>query len=243
MNSSDLPTADKAHVQLESVVKNYETRAGDIPVLLGVDLEVRPGEAVAIMGRSGCGKTTLLNLMGGIDHPSSGRVLYNGNDLGALSERELEDYRLNRVGFVFQLFNLIPSLTALENVNLPMILAEVEQEERNRRAMHLLELVEMDGKAHKFPDELSGGEQQRIAISVALANNAPLILADEPTGNLDSKSSEMVTKWLCSLAKDYGKTVLIVSHDPHIPPRVDRSLVMEDGKFEAGAFSLKEVSS
>jgi putative ABC transport system ATP-binding protein len=195
-------------------------------------LEVHPGEAVAIMGRSGCGKTTLLNLLGGIDHPSMGRVFYNGNDVGELSERELEDYRLMNVGFVFQQFNLIPSLTALENAMLPMILAEVDQQERHQRAMHLLELVEMAGKAHKFPDELSGGEQQRTSISVALANNAPLILADEPTGNLDSKISESITKWLCSLARDHGKTVLIVSHDPHIPPRVDRSLVMEDGKFE-----------
>ncbi len=243
MNSSDSSPPSQAHVKLEGVFKSYETRAGEIPVLLGVDLEVHPGEAVAIMGRSGCGKTTLLNLLGGIDHPSTGRVFYNGSDIGELSERELEDYRLMKVGFVFQLFNLIPSLTALENVTLPMILAEVEPQERHRRAMHLLELVEMADKAHKFPDELSGGEQQRIAISVALGNNAPLILADEPTGNLDSKSSEIVTKWLCSLARDHGKTVLIVSHDPHIPPRVDRSLVMEDGKFEAGTFSLEEVSS
>ena len=224
MSSSDLSTPDRAHVKLEGVFKSYQTRAGEIPVLLGVDLEVHPGEAVAIMGRSGCGKTTLLNLLGGIDHPSTGGVFYNGNDVGELSERELEDYRLMNVGFVFQQFNLIPSLTALENAMLPMILAEVDQQERHQRAMA--------GKAHKFPDELSGGEQQRTSISVALANNAPLILADEPTGNLDSKISESITKWLCSLARDHGKTVLIVSHDPHIPPRVDRSLVMEDGKFE-----------
>ena len=232
MSSSDLSTLNRAHVKLEGVFKSYQTRAGEIPVLLGVDLEVHPGEAVAIMGRSGCGKTTLLNLLGGIDHPSTGKVFYNGNDVGELSERELEDYRLMNVGFVFQQFNLIPSLTALENAMLPMILAEVDQQERHQRAMHLLELVEMAGKAHKFPDELSGGEQQRTSISVALANNAPLILADEPTGNLDSKISESIAKWLCSLARDHGKTVLIVSHDPHIPPRVDRSLVMEDGKFE-----------
>ena len=232
MSSSDLSTSNRAHVKLEGVFKSYQTRAGEIPVLLGVDLEVHPGEAVAIMGRSGCGKTTLLNLLGGIDHPSTGRVFYNGNDVGELSERELEDYRLMNVGFVFQQFNLIPSLTALENAMLPMILAEVDQQERHQRAMHLLELVEMAGKAHKFPDELSGGEQQRTSISVALANNAPLILADEQTGNLDSKISESIAKWLCSLARDHGKTVLIVSHDPHIPPLVDRSLVMEDGKFE-----------
>ena len=232
MSNSDLSTLNRAHVKLEGVFKSYQTRAGEIPVLLGVDLEVHPGEAVAIMGRSGCGKTTLLNLLGGIDHPSTGKVFYNGNDVGELSERELEDYRLMNVGFVFQQFNLSPSLTALENAMLPMILAEVDQQERHQRAMHLLELVEMAGKAHKFPDELSGGEQQRTSISVALANNAPLILADEPTGNLDSKISESIAKWLCSLARDHGKTVLIVSHDPHIPPRVDRSLVMEDGKFE-----------
>jgi putative ABC transport system ATP-binding protein len=232
MSEKDLFAAGEAHVRLEGVRKQYSTVAGTASVLSGIDLELHPGQPVAIMGRSGCGKTTLLNLLGGIDRVSSGRILYNSIDMSALSERALEDHRLFRTGFVFQLFNLIPSLSALKNVELPMILAGKDPAERRKRAQDLLDLMAIGDKSLRFPDELSGGEQQRVAIAVALSNDAPLILADEPTGNLDSRSSEVVTRLLCSLARDYGKTVLIVSHDPHIPPQVDKAFIMEDGKLQ-----------
>jgi len=243
MSVKELFASGEMHLKLESVSKKYSTAAGTTAVLSGVDLEVQPGEAVAIMGRSGCGKTTLLNLLGGIDHATSGRILFNSTDIGSLSERELEHHRLLRAGIVFQLFNLIPSLTAVKNVTLPMVLAGRAPAEREARAHELLNLMGIAEKHGSLPDELSGGQQQRVAIAVALANDPPLILADEPTGNLDSRSSETVTKLLVSLARKYRKTVLIVSHDPHIPPQVDRTLVMEDGKLQADVEPLKTVST
>jgi putative ABC transport system ATP-binding protein len=243
MSSKELFASGEAHIRLESVSKQYSTAVGVTAVLSGIDLEVHPGESVAIMGRSGCGKTTLLNLLGGIDHATSGRILYNATDINKLSERELEKHRLHKAGIVFQLFNLIPTLSALKNVELPMVLAGKDPEYRKARAQELLTLMGIGHKSSNLPDEMSGGEQQRVAISIALANDAPLILADEPTGNLDSKSSDIVTELLCSLAKKYRKTVLIVSHDPHIPRWVDRTLVMEDGKLQSSVAPLKSVVS
>ncbi|MBI4444908.1 MAG: ABC transporter ATP-binding protein [Acidobacteria bacterium] len=231
--TSDLFSSGGVQIQLKGLQKHYQTAAGEVSVLSGIDLSIEPGKAWAIMGRSGCGKTTLLNLIGGIDHPSAGTIHYDGQDITRFSERALEEYRLSRVGFVFQLFNLIPSLTALDNVMLPMVLAEIPESKRRARALELLEQMGMAAKADKFPDQLSGGEQQRVAITVALANDPPLILADEPTGNLDSKNAEGVADLLCALARQYGKTVVIVSHDPHIPPKADHTLVMEDGRFQA----------
>jgi putative ABC transport system ATP-binding protein len=218
-------------IKLERLTKRYATGAGEVQALAGVDLVVEPGRAVAIMGRSGCGKTTLLNMLGGIDHPTSGTIRYGERDLSKLSDRELERYRLDQVGFVFQLFNLIPSLPVLGNVMLPMVLAGKPLAERRARASKLLEIMGLKEKLDKWPDQLSGGEQQRVALCVALANDPPLILADEPTGNLDSRNADAVAEMLCSLARDNKKTVLIVSHDPHIAPKADRVLYMEDGGF------------
>lgn len=223
-------TSGGARIALRNVVKRYRGSAGNVDALSSVDLVIEPGSAVAIMGRSGCGKTTLLNMIGGIDHPTGGIIEYNNLDITRLSAREMEQYRLQRVGFVFQLFNLIHSLTALGNVALPMVLAGDPHEKRQQRAVALLEQMNIAEQRDKFPDQLSGGEQQRVAVAVALANDPPLILADEPTGNLDSKNADLVAALLCSLACDYGKTVMIVSHDPHVAPKADRILVMEDGQ-------------
>jgi putative ABC transport system ATP-binding protein len=227
----DLFTSGGGRIEVENISKRYSGEAGEVQALSGVSLTIEPGTSLAIMGRSGCGKTTLLNMIGGIDHPTAGRIGYDGMEVTKLSQRELERYRLHRVGFVFQLFNLIPSLTALGNVMLPMVLADVPLARRQERATALLELVGIGHKMNKFPDQLSGGEQQRVAITVALANDPAVLLADEPTGNLDAKNAASVADLLCSLARDFGKTVIIVSHDPHIAPRADRTLTMEDGNF------------
>ena len=225
-------TSGGVRIDLDGLSKRYAGKEGEeVEALVDIRLTIEPGTALAIMGRSGCGKTTLLNLMGGIDHPSAGTIKYNDLDITKLSPRELEKYRLNKVGFIFQLFNLIPSLSALDNVMLPMVLAGVPEAKRQSRAIRLLEQMDIAEKKDRFPDQLSGGQQQRVAITVALANDPPLILADEPTGNLDGKNADSVAGLLCSLAKQYGKTVIIVSHDPHIPPKADRMLTIEDGRF------------
>src|SRR5207249_5313122 len=176
--------------------------------------EVPTGHAVAIMGPSGCGKTTLLNLLGGVDRPTAGRILIDDQDLTQMNERGLETHRLLRVGFVFQFFNLIPSITAIENLELPMVMAGVPEAECRSRAKALLGLVGLESKGQKRPEELSGGEQQRVAVALALANDPALILADEPTGNLDSTNAAVIATLLKSLAVEHGKTVIMVSHDP-----------------------------
>src|SRR3989442_9816616 len=201
-------------VQIDGLSKLYRTSAEEVHALRESSWEVRKGEAVAIMGPSGCGKTTLLNLLGGVDRPTTGRILIDGQDLTAMTERALEAHRLRRVGFVFQFFNLIPSITAFENLELPMVMAGVPEADCRDRARKLLGLVGLEAKGEKRPEELSGGEQQRVAIALALANDPALILADEPTGNLDSTNAAAIAKLLKSLAVDHGKTVIMVSHDP-----------------------------
>src|SRR5262249_24358972 len=166
------------------------------------------------MGPSGCGKTTLLNLLGGVDRPTTGRIVIDGQDLTALNERALEKHRLLRVGFVFQFFNLIPSITAIENLELPVVIAGVGGEECRARSTSLLATVWLGARGEKRPEELSGGEQQRVAVALALANDPSLILADEPTGNLDSTNDGVIANLLTSLAVEHGKTVIMVSHDP-----------------------------
>src|SRR5205823_10914143 len=202
------------NVRVEGVSKLYKMAAEEVHALRESSWEVARGEAVAIMGPSGCGKTTLLNLLGGVDRPTTGRILIDGQDLTGMSERSLETHRLLRVGFVFQFFNLIPSITAIENLELPMVMAGVPEAECRSRAQALLALVGLEAKGQKRPEELSGGEQQRVAVSLALANDPALILADEPTGNLDSTNAIAIASLLRSLATDYGKTVIMVSHDP-----------------------------
>src|SRR6267378_5245834 len=201
-------------VRVEGVSKKYQMAAEEVHALRESTWEVKKGEAVAIMGPSGCGKTTLLNLLGGVDRPTTGKILIEGQDLSAMNERGLEQHRLHRVGFVFQFFNLIPSITAIENLELPMVMAGVPESECQSRAKVLLGLVGLEAKGQKLPEELSGGEQQRVAVALALANDPALILADEPTGNLDSNTTEVIAKLLVSLAADHGKTVIMSSHDP-----------------------------
>jgi putative ABC transport system ATP-binding protein len=218
-------------VKVAKLVKSYETSAEEVRALKGVDWQIGCGEAVALMGPSGCGKTTLLNMLGGVDHPTAGDILVGDQKLTALSERDLEKYRLHRVGFVFQFFNLIPTLTAGENLELPMLIAGVEPAERKERIDGLLQMVGLGTKGQKRPEELSGGEQQRVAVALALSNDPSLILADEPTGNLDSGNTETITGLFLSLAEKYGKTVIMASHDPKAVEHFRKVYNMRDGSF------------
>jgi putative ABC transport system ATP-binding protein len=224
------------NVAVSGVSKRYTTTAEEVHALRESSWEVHTGEAVAIMGPSGCGKTTLLNLLGGVDRPTAGKILIDGQDLAQMTERALETHRLRRVGFVFQFFNLIPSITAFENLELPMVMAGVPEEDCRDRARALLALVGLDAKGGKRPEQLSGGEQQRVAVSLALANDPALILADEPTGNLDSANAAAIVNLLKSLSTEHGKTVIMVSHDAKAVEVFPTVYGMRDGRFvTAGA--------
>ena len=223
----------KPAARLENVSKVYETAAARIVALKDLSWEVGEGDAVALMGPSGCGKTTVLNLIGGMDRPSGGSIWAHGTNVATMSERELEQYRLRKVGFVFQFFNLIPSLSAVENLELPMLIAGVPPEERRHRAEALLETVGLREKGFKRPEELSGGEQQRVAVCIALVNDPPIILADEPTGNLDSANAKIIADLLVTLARERGKTVIVASHDPKVVETFPRVYQMRDGVIGA----------
>jgi len=219
------------NVKVSALTKSYETAAEQVRALKGIEWQIGPGEAVALMGPSGCGKTTLLNILGGVDHATGGEILIGDQKLTSLSERELEKYRLHKVGFVFQFFNLIPTLTALENLELPMLIAGVESAERKKRSDRLLQMVGLGDKGHKRPEELSGGEQQRVAVALSLANDPSVILADEPTGNLDTENTKTISALFLSLAERYGKTVIMASHDPKAVEQFKKVYNMRDGNF------------
>lgn len=218
-------------VKVSKLTKSYSTAAEQVRALKGVEWQIGPGDAVALMGPSGCGKTTLLNILGGVDHPTGGEIMVGDDKLTSLSERDLEKYRLHKVGFVFQFFNLIPTLTAMENLELPMMIAGIGAEERKRRADGLLQMVGLGAKGNKRPEELSGGEQQRVAVALALANDPALILADEPTGNLDTENTKTISALFLSLAERYGKTVIMASHDPKAVEQFKKVYNMRDGNF------------
>jgi putative ABC transport system ATP-binding protein len=230
MTTSNLFHRPGMAISVRDLVKQY--RVGDTvyPVLKGITLEIQPKHVAILQGPSGCGKTTFLNLLGGTDLPDSGEILIGGVSLERM-ESDMARYRLLDVGFVFQAFNLIPGLSALDNLQLPLAAAGHRHAERVKRAHELLELVGMRQKAPKKPDELSGGEQQRVAIAVALVNDPPLILADEPTGNLDSKNGDIVADLLCGLARNFGKTVVICTHDPAVGARGDYIFRVRDGNI------------
>ena len=216
-------------VKVLDLVKIYGSGENAVQALRGVSMEVGVGEVVAVMGPSGSGKTTLLNIIGGVDRPTAGSVIVNGVNIVGLSEEKLREYRLRSVGYIFQFFNLIPTLTALENVVAPMLAAGVPYREAQARARSLLESLGLKGKEGRFPEELSGGERQRVAIAVALANNPRMILADEPTGELDIVNAEKVVKVLVGLARE-GRVVIIATHDPRVARLTDRIYVLEDGR-------------
>ncbi len=220
-------------ISVENVVKTYRTGEETHQALQGVTCDVNRGAVMIIQGPSGCGKTTFLNLLGGIDRSDSGKIQVGNWQLnGNITERDLARYRLEEVGFIFQAFNLIPGLNALDNLQLPMTVSGMKHRDRVERAHALLKLVDLDKKALKRPDELSGGEQQRVAAALALVNDPMLILADEPTGNLDSKNAMILTDLLVSLAHGFKKTVLIATHDPAVGARGDIVLQFRDGTID-----------
>jgi len=218
-------------VKVENVEKIY--KLGEVPVqaLKGVSMELEKGEFVAVMGPSGSGKTTLLNLIGALDKPTSGKVYVEGKDLTVLKEKDLTKLRRSIIGFIFQFYNLIPVLSAFENVELPMLIAGMPKKEREKRAIQLLEMVGLADRANHRPDELSGGEQQRVAIVRALANKPSIVLADEPTGDLDTKTGTEVVHTLRNLSKLEGATVIVVTHDPIVADLANKVFEMRDGQI------------
>ena len=218
-------------IDLRQVVKTYKTEAGSFPALRGVDLNVDAGEFVAVIGKSGSGKSTLINMIAGIDRPTSGEVMVGDTPVHTLSEGKLAVWRGRNMGVVFQFFQLLPTLSVVENVMLPMDFCNVyASSERRDRAMAALEEVDVTDQANKLPLTLSGGQQQRVAIARAMANDPPIIVADEPTGNLDSKTAQSVNELLAELV-DEGKTVLVVTHDVELSEMVHRTIIMADGEI------------
>jgi putative ABC transport system ATP-binding protein len=216
-------------VETSGLSKQYRMGPEEVHALRETDWQIEKGSAVAIMGPSGCGKTTLLNLLGGVDRPSGGKIKIDNEELTAMNERMLEKHRLLHVGFVFQFFNLIPSITAIENLELPMVMAGVSDKECHERARTLLGMVGLESKGQKRPEELSGGEQQRVAIARALANKPSLIFADEPTGALDSVRGRQVMALFRELADTENVAVCVVTHDPRSVDLFDRIVAMNDG--------------
>ena len=219
-------------VRVEGATKTYQQGRVEVHALRGLDLEVRAGELTALYGPSGSGKTTLLNLIGALDRPTSGRVLLEGQDLGALSRRELSHLRRDRIGFVFQAYNLIPVLTAYENAETVMALQGVDPEERKRKIETLFAEMGLEGLADRRPDELSGGQQQRVAIARAIAADPAVVLADEPTANVDSETSERLLEIMEKLNRDRGVTFIFSTHDPRVMERARRLVRIVDGRVD-----------
>ncbi len=218
-------------LKVENMYKTYGLGKRNVNALRSLNLEVKKGEFVAIMGPSGSGKTTLLNVLGCIDKPTSGTVLLDNVNVGGMAESELYKIRRNKIGFVFQTFNLLPYLNARENVELPMENSGMSKAERRKRAKELLALVGLSGREEHRPQRLSAGEQQRVAIARALANDPAIILADEPTGNLDSKNKQEIVKLLANLNLKEGTTIIMVTHDGQVAARTERLLLLNDGKI------------
>ena len=216
-------------IEMHTVVKTYQSAAGDFTALKGIELHADAGEFIAIVGKSGSGKSTLLNILTGIDSPTSGEVLVDGTPVHALNQNQIAAWRGRTVGIVFQFFQLLPTLTVAENVMLPMDFCNMfPTRERRTRAMRLLEQVGVAEQAAKLPTALSGGQQQRVAIARAVANDPPMLIADEPTGNLDSRTAEAVFQLFAGLVQA-GKTVVMVTHDPDLVRRADRVITIADG--------------
>ncbi len=218
-------------IDLRGVSKLYHTGAGTFTALNGIDLKIDPGEFVSIVGKSGSGKTTLINMLTGIDEPTTGEIYVRGTPVHQLNEGDIATWRGENVGVVFQFFQLLPTLTLLENVRLPMDFSgRYNSDEREERAMHLLTMVNLDQEAHTLPNRLSGGQQQLAAIARALANDPPIIATDEPTGNLDTNSATSVIQMFEGLVAQ-GKTILMVTHDDELAQRASRTIFIADGEI------------
>jgi putative ABC transport system ATP-binding protein len=227
-----------ALIELRDVTKTYHRDAIEIPVLTGVTMAVEEGEFLGLMGPSGSGKSTLLNLLAGIDRPTRGSIRIGGTEISNLSERALANWRARHIGFIFQLYNLIPVLTAFENVELPLLLTNLTKAQRRDHVMTALGIVGLSDRASHSPRQLSGGQEQRVAIARAVVTDPTLLLADEPTGDLDAKSAAEILTLLQRLNEEFRKTIIMVTHDPHSAERARRTLHLEKGVFvDAGAVS------
>lgn len=228
-------------IHLMDIQKSYDVGGNLVPVLKGLDLSVMPGEFVAITGPSGNGKSTLLNMITGIDRPTQGEVIVNGSPVHTMNENQLATWRGENVGIIFQFFQLLPSLSLQQNVIMPMEFAgKYGRKERRDRAMQLLEMVELSDQAHKLPGMVSGGQQQRAAIARALANDPPLLIADEPTGNLDSQTAETIFELFEKLVEQ-GKSMLMVTHDANLAQRIPRIIEIKNGVISCDSFRAPEI--
>ena len=227
-------------IETVEVTKTYMSGGRPLEVLKGINLKVEPGEFMAIMGPSGSGKSTLLNMIGALDRPTSGKVFINGTDLSQLNDNQIADVRNTEIGFIFQFFNLIPRMDAQRNIELPMAIKGISRGQRKKRALNLLELVGLGDRADHKPSQLSGGEQQRVAIARSLANEPNILLADELTGNLDSKTGEEIMILLRQLNEEEGKTFILITHDPQVAQNTDRLVSFKDGIIE-GEKNFKDM--
>ncbi len=218
-------------ITCKSISKSYTKGTNIVTPLENLDLEVGRGEFLALMGPSGSGKTTLLNLISGIDSPTSGSLVIDGENIAAFSRKQLTQWRARKVGYIFQLYHLIPVLTAFENVELPLLITSMSKAERKQKAEEALEIVGLQDRSHHTPSELSGGQEQRVAIARALVADPALLVADEPTGDLDRESATMILELLQSLSRERGKTIVMVTHDARAAAAADRTLHLEKGKL------------
>ena len=232
---------DHPIISLRDVWKIYKLGKIDVNALRGASLDIYKGSFLAIMGPSGSGKSTLLNMIGLLDIPSKGQVFINGKNTANFNENDIAKTRGKTIGFVFQQFNLLQNLTALENVMVPMIFQGTSEEDRKKRGMHLLKLVDIEDRAHHLPSELSGGQRQRVAIARAFANSPEIVIADEPTGNLDSHSGKMVMEMLTKFHEEEKGTLIVVTHDPLIANYTEQEICIEDGQIVEADRDSKEV--
>lgn len=224
----------KPLIRLEDVSKHYTKNKLSIDIFDNLDLTIYENEFVAVMGPSGSGKTTLLNLVGGIDRPTSGSINFDGQRIDQFSESQLSKWRADNVGFIFQFYNLMPMLTAAQNVELPLLLTNLKKSQRRENVKTALSIVDLDDRAKFYPREMSGGQQQRVAIARAFVSDPKVLLCDEPTGDLDRKTAEEILKILQLMAREFGKTVVMVTHDPEAAKFADRELHLDKGKFIEG---------
>ncbi len=228
-------------IRIEQVEKVYRRDQIEIPVLTGIDLDIPEGEYVALMGPSGSGKTTLLNLIAGIDSPTRGRIIIEGRDIATFGQSELSRWRSHTIGFIFQLYNLLPVLTAFENVELPLLLTPLKKAERRKHVETALSIVGLGERMDHYPRQLSGGQEQRVAIARAIVSDPKILVADEPTGDLDAKSGDEILELLRRLNEEFGKTIVMVTHDPKAASRahrmvhLDKGVLHTDERTEAGS--------
>ncbi len=220
-------------IRIDQVEKVYRRDQIEVPVLLGINLDIPEGEYVALMGPSGSGKTTLLNLIAGIDSPTRGRIVVGGRDIATLGQTDLARWRSNTIGFIFQLYNLLPVLTAFENVELPLLLTPLKKAERRKHVETALSIVGLADRMDHYPRQLSGGQEQRVAIARAIVSDPKILVADEPTGDLDAKSGDEILDLLRRLNEEFGKTIVMVTHDPRAAGRAHRMVHLDKGVLHA----------